>query len=564
MLIFTTLFMQCSESFNKTIPQPEDNEEELDVIFGTPKVLLILVDGARGRSVETANIPQMKSLLNNSIYSWVSLGDENAEDVMSNWTDIFTGVRNNKHGILTDDLGTNRFQNYPILFDRISDIDPSISSEVLTSSSKLESLLKNSTSVTKLQSDIEVKNRIVSEIKTTDKKFVTVHFTDIDKIGQTEGYDNTIPQYKAAIEKFDGYVGEIISSLKSRQEYGKENWLVIIQSSQGGNFDIPNNENDNTIFSNPKLNGFTIMYSPKYTSYYVSKPYMGNRFIGDFIRFRDKEHLYQVDGDQSLYNIGNENMTIELKLKKNKGPNNNYQFNYAALIGKRTNWQSGWGGTDGSVKGWVIYLESNYWVFNAAGTGAHNQFKSNSVPLNDGTWNTITAVLEYTNGKRTINLYTNGKLASTGDMSSYGNIDSKPGDIFRIGVLEGNSNWNNDCQIADVRIWKSALSPEVVGQYACEVGVDETHPYYNYLAGYWPMLSVDNGIVRDEGPFGSHMRMSNSNMQINRQNDYICSPSLNEISNQVIKNSDIPAQILAWLKISRQESWQLDGRVWVK
>jgi len=546
------------------IPLTGDEEENVDVIFGTPKVLLILVDGARGSNVETANIPQMRSLLNNSIYSWVSLGDENAQDIASNWTDIFTGVKNNKHGILTDNLADNRFQNFPLIFNRLKDIDPSISTEVLTSSAKLEMLLKNGSSVTKLQSDEDVKNKLVSDIKTTDKRIVTAHFTDIDRIGQTQGYDNSISQYKSAIEKFDGYVGEIVSSLKSRPEYSKENWLVIIHSAQGGNFDIPTSENDNTIFSNPKLNGFTIMYSPKYTPYYISKPYMGNRFIGDFLRFKDKDYLYQTEGDQSLYNFGNESMTVELKLKKNKGPNNNYQFNYAALIGKRTNWQSGWGGIDGSVKGWVIYLESNYWIFNAAGTGAHNQFKANAVPLNDGTWNTITAVSEYTNGTRTIKLYTNGKLALTGDMSSYGNIDSKPGDLFRIGVSAGNSNWNNDCQIADVRIWKAALSPEVVSEYACEVGVDENHPYFNYLAGYWPMLSVDNDIIRDEGPFGSHMKMSNVNMQINRQNDFICSPSLTEISNQVIKNSDIPAQILAWLKISRQESWQLDGRVWVK
>src|SRR5690606_5091852 len=130
-----------------------------------------------------------------------------------------TGVKNNKHGILSEDLGDNRFQNYPILFDRINDINPKISSEVLTSSSKLESLLKKSTSITKLQSDEEVKNKLVVDIKNTDKDIVAAHFTDIDRIGQTQGYDNSIPQYKAAIEKFDEYVGEIISSLKSRQDY---------------------------------------------------------------------------------------------------------------------------------------------------------------------------------------------------------------------------------------------------------------------------------------------------------------------------------------------------------
>lgn len=552
---------RCKESFNKLIPEQSQDNDKVDVIFGTPKVLLILVDGARGRSVEMANIPQMRSLLDNSIYSWVSLGDEDAEDVVSNWSDLFTGVKNTKHSVLTDDLSSNRFHNYPLLFDRLKIIDPTLKSEVITSSVKMESLLKNSTNVVKLQSDVEVKNKLVNDVKTTDNTILTVHFQEIQQVGQSKGFDNSIPEYKQAIERFDSHVGEIIAALKSRENYSKENWLVIIQSCQGGNYEIPATENDNTVFSNPKLNGFTIMYSPKYSSYYINKPYMGNRFIGDFLRFRNQEYAYQNGGDPSLYNFGKDNITIELKLKKNKGPNNNYQFNYASLIGKRGRWQAGWN-TDLTVRGWVIYLENKYWVFNAAGSGAHNQFNTSTVPLNDGTWNTLTVVSEYKNNTRNLKLYTNGTLAREGDLTSYGDFDTN--DQFRIGVMPSTSAWNNDCQIADVRIWKAALSPEIVKQYACEIGVDENHPYYNYLAGYWPMLSVDDGVIRDEGPFGSHMRLSNKNMEINRQNDFICSPSLNQINNQVIKNSDIPAQMLAWLKISRQESWQLDGRVWAK
>ncbi|ULT28002.1 hypothetical protein KUH03_16190 [Sphingobacterium sp. E70] len=90
---------------------------------------------------------------------------------------------------------------------------------------------------------------------------LTAHFTAIDKAGKASAYDNSSATYKAAIDNFDKQVGEILKALEQRATFKKENWLVIITSSKGGPFEIPPAQNDNTIFSNPNVNTFTIFYS---------------------------------------------------------------------------------------------------------------------------------------------------------------------------------------------------------------------------------------------------------------------------------------------------------------
>jgi hypothetical protein len=87
--IFGLNLTSCQEEFSKVIP--ENNADSVDVIYGTPKVLLLIVDGARGESVRTANVSNINAILPHSIYSWVSLSEENAAGISSNWANLFTG-----------------------------------------------------------------------------------------------------------------------------------------------------------------------------------------------------------------------------------------------------------------------------------------------------------------------------------------------------------------------------------------------------------------------------------------------------------------------------------------
>ena len=488
-----------------------------------------------------------------------TLSVENAAGISSNWANIFTGVNYTKHGIRDNNFDNNKFEAYPLLTQRIKDNSgDTIKMSMISSNATFLEYFGTNTQAQQVQNDDEVTTKIINDLKDESLSFITGHFTAVDDAGKSVGYDNSKAAYKAAIEKFDGQLGQIIQGLESRPNYNKENWMVVITSSQGGEFEIPPAQNDNTIFSNASLNTFTVIYSPKYSTKFLGKPFIGNKYIGDFMRFQAENYAQLDSGDNSVFNLDNDDFTIELKIKKNKGPNNNYSFSYPSLIGKRKHFQGAWDQeTDGI--GWVIHLSGESWIFNARGDKGTGEVKADK-NLNRGTWNSIAITGQTVDGKRTVKLFTNGELSKEAEITGWGSITSEA--KFRIGFLETREGWRSDAYLSDVKIWKEALSPETIKQYSCEIGVEQNHPNYNFLAAYYPMNNKDGEYLMDEGPLSANLK-THGDYPIDNLNDFICAPSSEVLSASVPRNIDISTQIISWLKVPRQLSWGLDGRVWI-
>lgn len=113
-LVMLSMFMSCKDEFGRLLPDNEGKQDTVDLVYGKPKVLMLIVDGARGESVRTANIPTMNGLLSHSIYSWVSLSEEH-DDATATGADlssIITGVSQNKHLVIGDNLRTIIFRPF--------------------------------------------------------------------------------------------------------------------------------------------------------------------------------------------------------------------------------------------------------------------------------------------------------------------------------------------------------------------------------------------------------------------------------------------------------------------
>ena len=561
------LFSQCKEDFSKVIPG-DGEEEEVDVVYGTPKVLLLIVDGARGQSVREADIPNMNRLLPRAIHSWSGLSEENAQDVMVNWTDLVTGVNYRKHGVVDDDFSTNKMDIYPSVFSRIKAFDEHAKIDVISANETFLDNYGTDTETSLASNDEDVKNKVIASLGVEDKTLITAHFEAVDRAGLQSGFDLSFPEYASAIHDFDSQVGEIVQALEQRENFQQENWLVVITSTQGGEFEIPPAEDDNTVFSRPALNTFTMMYSPGYNSRFIGKPYIGNRMSGEFLRFDGGKYGELQTADNDLFDLGaNKDFTIELKVKKNRGPNNNWRFNFASLVGKKVAWQGNWGSdAQADMKGWVIHLADDFWIFNARGDQGTGEVKADANQrMNDATWNAITIVGLHRDGRRYVRLYTNGVFNREGDITDWGNLDSDA--RFRIGLVptsETGSGWRADVYMADVKFWNIALPEDMVQQYSCDVGVDPNHPYYANVAGVWPIIGGPNeGYIMDDGPFGLHLKAGGDDYTSTLLNDYICAPSTDQLGQMVPRTYDVTAQIISWLKVPRQLSWQLDGRVWL-
>lgn len=530
-----------------------DPVDSVAVAFGSPRVLYIIADGARGKSVHEAETPAITALLPNAIYSWESLSDENAASLNgTNWADMLTGVQQDKHGVQGNDFSNDQLADFPLLFERINAAIPNSDVRAYTPAAVFfEHLTTGADTRELLDGDEAVKDAAVAALAADDITMVTAHFMDIDIAGSEHGYDLSVPQYRDAIFRFDSYVGKLMETLHARPNYSEENWLVVITSSRGGQYAIPEEENDNTIFSNPEVNTFTIFHSLRYRTRVVSKPFLGIRFQGDFVRFQQQLRGEVTAGDNDLYNLDDEAFTIELKVKKNPGPNNNYQYNYPALINKRERWT--W-----DFVGWTIFLEGDFWMFNARGLG-NNVGQTRGGTLANATWNSIAVVGVIRDNQRFIRTYTNGQFNNEADITNYGSITNN----FPLMIGGQSDNGQADCYIADVRIWKVALPDDIIRQYSCEIGIAEDHPYYDFLAGLWPVVGSEGTTITDEGPMGSHMTLGGANITRQYQADYVCAPSSADLGSLVPRNVDIPAQIISWLKIPRLENWQLDGRVWL-
>lgn len=546
----------CNQDFERLIPEREYTDSAT-VSFGNPKVLYLIVDGARGQSVEAAETPNINTLLPDAIHTWVSLSDETADSKGTSWADMLTGVRKNKHGIAGNDFSENNLDDFPLVFERVKEAQPETRIEAYTRSSLFEEYFTAGTDESEvLSTDQAVKDAVTAALAGESAGFILGHFGEVEAAGEQYGYDVSKAGYKSAIEQFDTYLGEIMETLENRPDYAEENWLVIVTSSRGGDYPVPEEENDNTVFSKPPANTFTIFYSLAYQTRFIGKPYLGSRLQGDFVRFNEQRKAEVDSANNAVYNLGDEDQefTIELKVRKNPGPDGNYKFYYPAILGKRPEWSSGW-----PSNGWVIFLEDNFWMFNARGTGGGQQVRGGT--LADATWNSIAVVGVIRENRRYVRTFTNGSFNNETDITGWGNLDNEA--LLTMGYINGNGHGEPDVYISDVRIWKAALSDETIGEFSCETFVDSNHPYYNSLAGYWPVFGSSGNAITDQGPLRSDMTLSGGELSWDYLREYICAPSAEGIGSLVPSSTDIPAQILSWLKIARQESWQLDGRVWL-
>lgn len=559
LVVLVFLLIACNKQFDRVLIT-KDYKDTATVAFGNPKVLYIIADGARGVAVRDANTPNIQALLPHAIYSWVAVSDRDSNGRVNNWADMLTGVKKTKHQVLDTSFGNNNLLKFPFLFSRIKQNNSNLKLAAFSSSPVFKNNLTTGVDQSVVAgSDAEVAKDVVNNLTTDSASLVLAHFTEIDKAGAQYGYDNSFDGYKTAIQTFDTYVGQMVTALTGRPNYAKENWLIIVTSSTGGHFNLPANQNDNTIFSNTDANTFVIYNNPKYTQKVITKPYTGNRYLGSAVRFFGRENAVRATVDYAdAFNFSDTTQfTIELKVKKNPGINNNYIQNYPSVLGKLAEWSSN---KPEYAKGWAIFLEEEFWQISVRGTN-NNLGQQRGSNLGHGIWNSLAVKCEIRNGRRYLRTYTDGVYFGEMDVTGWGGfLNDAP---LTLGYLPGNGHGEPDVAVSDIRIWRTAIPDGTIKEFACETNIDENHPFYNYLAGYWPGIDGQGGIIKDHGPLNYDFKLQ-GNYEWKQFNDLICPPSASDLSALVPQNADIPAQILSWLHIAALESWQLDGRVWLE
>ena len=579
-LFLLALASSCKSDFDKVVPGTPPVSSNVD--YKVPKVLYIIADGARGTSVRDAESINIKSLIGNSIYTWTGLADTSKNDA-TNWADMITGVKKEKHGVLSEDFAGNKLNQYPSIFTRIKSVNPKLRIATFASSAEFKNRLTGGADISEsfAGNDDAVKSRMLEFLKTDTAALVLGQFTGVEVAGKASEFDVSAAPYRAAINAFDAKVGELVAAVKARPTYAKENWLVIITSNRGGQYKLPANLDDKTVFSNTNANVFTVIWNASFQPTFIGKPFLGNSFAGSAVRYKGDPEKTQglVALDKSAnFNFGsNSDMSISVKIKKGFTKNRSrgdYFYQWPSVLGKREN--SGWGAEN---PGWDFALFYQGWRFFASGgPGWDRGIEIGGLDFSGDTWHDLTVVIEKkADGFKYVRVYTDGVLGVTNQnggsvsapsatevrLNGQPNLDNNaPVRVgFAPGEIDGDFG-NINVNLAEFKIWKVALPDAVVKQYACDPTMDSSHPYYDFLVGYWHLNEGSGTVMKDLGPFESNMTLQGTYVW-ESFTDLLCSPTVTALGSLVPKNSDLPAQIISWFNIPRQEAWALDGKVWI-
>ncbi|OCX52260.1 hypothetical protein BEL04_12345 [Mucilaginibacter sp. PPCGB 2223] len=564
-LTLVGLVAACSKPFDRMLSNASYSDTTKSV-SKTPKVLYLIVDGARGWSVRDAGTTNIAALTNNAIYSWYSVSDSLANDG-NGWADLLTGVTKAKHKVIDNTFNGNNLNQYPTIFRRIRDQKPDTRIAMFAASPIFNANFSANTDQSQLfANDAAVATGIIGELGNDAASLIVGEFNGVNAAGMQYGYDNSFPQYKNAILQFDQYLGQIMTALKARKTYAKENWLVVVTSNHGGPASIPAAQNDGTVFSYTPVSTFTIIYNASYQPKLIDKPFTGNKYIGNFLHLystanNDVNSVFaKVKNNNAIYNLGDtSSFTIEFKVKKSIRAGV-YSYNWPIILSKKDTSL-----TVRTGRGWSLAIEINTWrllLYNANNVS----FAINGGNLLDGNWHSCAVVITNKNFNRVVRMYQDGLLVGSETVipATIGNIDNSA--PLRMGYIKTDNTNTFDGYLSDIRIWKVAVPDAVIAQYACNTTIDKSHPYWNYIIGYWPGNDGSGLVIKDLSPANNNFNISvgtTTTLQWNSLSDIICPPSTAFLSTLVPRNVDLPRQILSWFTISPPDNWLLDGRVWL-
>jgi hypothetical protein len=555
------LVLLFSSSCNKDFPNTlrEDYPSDTDNIKeGKRKVLYLILDGVRGNALNTLSPPNISLMARNSIYTYDGLTDYQTTTVTNAaaWANMVTGVNDVKHKITSENFAGNDLASYPTLFTRLKAANAKYRTVSIASSAAFNTnLAVDATEKQSLTSDLAVKDALISELKTKDADLIVAQFHAAETEGSTNGYETSNAAYTAAIATLDEYIGSIMSELKARPTFIKENWLVVVASNKGGSVVPAPGSSDLGVYGDPTRNNFVFYYNLKFSTQPLTRPDANSfPYVGAGPRFQatTTSNASASLSNTTVGNFGpgssNAEFTFMFKMR-NDASVANY---YPCFLGKR----------EGNFNG----LTGTSWGFLFGGDDYQLDFGNFPRPgggkVRDGVWHTIAFKIFKRNGIRYLSLFTDG-VKKVGDIDINGkNVDNTA--PLRIGAnIAANGSELTNIIVKDVALYNIAMSDADLSANMRKQ-ITTSSPFFANLLGWWPGNETSGTTIADFSGKGNNFTatagVSKASFEDLSPN---VSPQITTASYRVVINSvDIPTQIYQWMGIVPTANWSLDGKVW--
>ncbi len=212
-------------------------------VKGVKHVVLIGLDGWGAYSVPKANMPNVKSLMEQGAYTLESRSILPSSSA-PNWASMFMGVGPELHGYTTWGSRTpeipsrvlNKHGIFPTVFQVVRDAKPEAEIGVFSEWGGIKYLIDTlAVSVYKNTPDYNkyptaLCEEAVKYVKEKRPVLAAFCFDNPDHVGHQIGHDT--PAYYQKLEELDGYIGQIIQAVKDAGMYDET--IFIVTADHGG------------------------------------------------------------------------------------------------------------------------------------------------------------------------------------------------------------------------------------------------------------------------------------------------------------------------------------------
>lgn len=561
-IVLVALIASCTKYYNPE-PKYEEYEQELDKTVKR-KVLIISIDGLVGRELKKKIPVNIAELIKTGKYSFDALTDINTSDVAS-WATMMTGYSSNRHHIENDSYlpGANSDDPHgevnfvPSFIYRLEDKEPSIRTSIVVQDAGLGNvLLMDADDNILADSDEKVKKEAVSLLSKVSPDLMVVQFKDVLRAGITTGFSIEETTYADAIKAVDSYIGEIIKTIKAKESYPYEDWLIVVNSSHGGLGKSYGGE------SFQERNIFTLYSQKNFVSQELKAEVMStSRFWGHTNSPLGVRALNKDANASDYFNMDNSGeLTVEIKYNwaspktvpwsGNYTPVGDNTFWYAPLVAKKST-------VAGGNVGWGFYS----WNVNIVFTISDGS-KSVNIETNreNGKWGILTARVKKVGNDAHISLFRNGAIVSTSIITGF-NFSVTNTLPFIVGCPNTINYELPDFKMANLRIWKRSLSDDEIRKNACKVELTKEDLEDTKVIGEWDLKYADNKKINNRLTTGKNLEFEG--VQPSFATEQFFSPCPQDNSEVLIQNTDVASQVFYWLGIKPSDNWALEGTVFL-
>ena len=213
---------------------------------GTPKVLLIGIDGVRPDVLAEVPTPNIDAL---AAAGWYTDQARTTTPSVSgpSWSSMLTGVWPEKHGVTNNNFTGRAYAQYPSFLTRIEQVRPELATFAALDWLPLAQLPDDPAPVLPpaidaritldgyehgwAEADGMVTAQAVDHLTQADPDALFVYLGNPDETSHQTGSIGI--EYRDAIALSDSHVGMLMEAVRARATYPDEDWLILISTDHG-------------------------------------------------------------------------------------------------------------------------------------------------------------------------------------------------------------------------------------------------------------------------------------------------------------------------------------------